>query len=443
MSLNIPFVPWENIPGYELLAPHLHNLFFEVYKNDGDEIFVCIFDQEFEFQRVFAFSEGLGELLFKDALEQLVEDKTAYEEWENDMLLLGNFTIEDLEEKYKNGEYGDLVANNDGVYFDDLGYAGRSSLAIPEDIEDVLEKLEQKPAAPVQGNNVTRQGQQNQTSPNKSQEQTEPVLPKRDIAQAEDPEENEAAAKARKKATEVVQRCDELSGYQRTSLIKEAIALMHTVGIITDEQNEQLSDLICWIGYFDEIESKFIAKAICDAADKYVMTGAATIEIKAGDDSGRVNLTERFEKLKTAYDIAHKANNHAHEAVKLKDAVRKEIEKAERYEYAYLRARGETPLLLECEESCREAADIKQESVEKELEASRAASEKLEYCIVPDIMALQELQDIIDTTMTSADEVIDQASFATAIYDKIKNMYEVAEQEWLGDKLRYIFNTAT
>lgn len=342
--------------------------------------------------------------------------------------------IENLEEKYKNGDYGDLVADNHGVYFSCLGYVGCTSLVIPEDMENMIAKLAQKPAAPAQGNKATRQEQENQTPPNKSQEQAEPVLPEGGIALAEDPEKNEAE-KARKKATEVVQRCDELSGYQRTNLIKEAIALMHTAGIITDEQDAQLNDLIQWGKYYTEIEIKLIATAIYEAADNYVMTGAATVEIRTGDNISGV----KFEELKTAYDIADRANSNAFEAVKLREVIRKEMGKLEEYNDSFLR----TGLIqfYEYADSCRNTINIKQESLKKELEAARTTIEKLESYIVPDIVTLQELQEIVDKTMTGTDEVNDLEGVAGATYVRIKNRYESAER--MRDRLRSIFNTAT
>lgn len=344
--------------------------------------------------------------------------------------------IENLEEKYKNGDYGDLVADNHGVYFSYLGYVGRTSLVIPEGMENMIAKLAQKPAAPAQGNKATRQEQEDQTPPNKTQEQTEPVLPKGGIAPTVDPEKNEAAEKAHKKARLIIKRYDRLLGYQRVKIIKGAISLMHTAEIITDKQNAQLNDLIHWDKYFyNEMEIKLIATAIYEAADNYVMTGVATIEIRAGDNISGV----RFEELKTAYDIADRANRNAFEAVKLRKVIREEMGKLEQYNDTFLR----TGLIqfYEYADSCRKTVNIKQESWKKELEATRTTIEKLESYIVPDIMTLQELQEIVEKTMTGTDEVNDLESVAATIYVRIKNRYESAER--MSDRLRSIFNTAT
>lgn len=342
--------------------------------------------------------------------------------------------IENLEEKYKNGDYGDLVADNHGVYFSCLGYVGRTPLVIPKDMENIIAKLAQEPAAPAQGNKATRHEQENQIPPNKSQEQTEPVLPKGGIAPTVDQEKN-AAAKARKKAMLIIKRYDRFLGYQRVKIIKGAISLMHTAEIITDKQNAQLNDLIQWGKYYHEMEIKLIATAIYEATDNYVMTGAATVEIRAGDNISGV----KFEELKTAYDIADRANSNAFEAVKLREVIRKEMGKLEQYNDTFFR----TGLIqfYEYADSCRKTINIKQESWKKELEATRTTIEKLESYIVPDILTLQELQEIVDKTMTGTDEVKDLESVAGAIYVRIKNRYESAER--MRDRLRSIFNTAT
>lgn len=287
------------------------------------------------------------------------------------------------------------------------------------DITNMTAELEQKSKAPAQGNGATWQ------------EPTEPAFQKGGTAPAVDPEKNEAAAKARKKAMLIMKRYDEFSNFQRAKIIKAAISLMHTAGIITDEQNAQLNDLIHRGEYFEESRIKFIATAIYEAADNYVMTGAATVEINSSGVS--------FEKLKTVHDVAYRAYSNAHETVNLRDIIRKKTGKAEQYDDTPFRP---GPIRFdEHADSCRETAGIKQESWEKKLEAMRVAIEELELCIVPDIMTMQELQDIVDTTTTGTDEERDLACAASAIYVKINNMYDIAVRT--GDRLRCIFNTAT
>lgn len=257
----------------------------------------------------------------------------------------------------------------------------------------------------------------------------------------------EAAAEARKKAMQVVQRLDEISGDKRKGIINEARSLMCTAGIITFEQDMQLTNLIDWEGeyweeedwqeYFDKLKSQYIANAICEAADNYVMSGSATVKISAGNNSGGVSLKE----LKIAYGIAYSASCHALKVVKLRDALRKETGEAEWYDDDFFRARRIE--LTRFPNSYVSFAVINQELWKEELEATRATLDKLELHIVPDIMTEQELQDIIDTTPTSTSEEKNLASVAIAVYDKIETMYRAAELEWLNNELYRIFNPAT
>lgn len=436
-SCHYGVTPWENISGYKLFAPHLYNLFFEIYENDLGTLCLCILDDEFEFLCGFAYDPGMKHL--KDDLLSLTEDKTGYTDWNFNMLYEGNFTIDDLEEMRKNGGFGDLIADRHGVYFDNLRTRGREALGIPE---DMTKKPQQKTGAPALGNTATQQGQENhipQREANKWQAPTKPAFQKGGTPLTVDPEKNEAAAKVCQMATLIMQRDSKLLYYQRKIIIKEAISLMHTAGIITDEQTEQLKDLMSPAARFSDIdtETELIASVIYEAADNYVMTGTATVTNKAGEDSGGVNL----EDLKAAVDIAYRAQESAHKTAELNKAIRREIRKAEQYDDAFIKS-GHLRL-DEYADSCREAADMKQESLKEELEETKTILDELEPCFVPEIITVQELQYIIDTTTTGTDEVKDMESVATAIYDKIRDMYEAAELELTEDTLRRIFNAAT
>lgn len=147
---------WKDIPGYEQLADHLQNrkFIFELYETEDGALTLCILDQDYELQHIFGNWEGIGKGSVKDALKNLTEDETDYEMWDNDLfeylqdqynsLLLSlsedqlecidenEYTMEHLRELYHSGYYGDIVADNNGVYFEDLGYNGHIALDIPK-----------------------------------------------------------------------------------------------------------------------------------------------------------------------------------------------------------------------------------------------------------------------------------------------------------------------
>lgn len=125
---------WKDIPGYEQFADHLHDqFFFEIYEDNGGALCLCILDHDLSLRRVFDDWEQLGDGCLRDALKRLTEDETDYELWGNDILFQDRFTEEDLQEMYKDGRFGDLIADNHGVYLDDLGSAGHSALGIPRE----------------------------------------------------------------------------------------------------------------------------------------------------------------------------------------------------------------------------------------------------------------------------------------------------------------------
>lgn len=130
---------WEDIPGYEEFANQLQNrqFIFELYEDNAGGLYLCILNQDYEFRCAFDEWQYDKDGTLKNALKSLTEDQMAYNAWGNDMLddrhALTPLTADDLQRMYKNGDFGVLIADNNGVYLGDMGYAGRQALDILDD----------------------------------------------------------------------------------------------------------------------------------------------------------------------------------------------------------------------------------------------------------------------------------------------------------------------
>lgn len=126
MKGEFEMTTWKDIPGFEMVANHRLPT-FEVYEDNDGGLYLCILDGGMNCLRIFENWEygDIGNL--KEALEELAQDKTAYELWDGDLCDRTGCTASYL---YEDG-LGALIADNDGAYIDSMGIAGRKAFGLP------------------------------------------------------------------------------------------------------------------------------------------------------------------------------------------------------------------------------------------------------------------------------------------------------------------------
>lgn len=118
----------------------MENLKWEAYEDSGGGLYLVILDGD-KPVHIFENWEYCSEPgILSDAVQQLAENPNAFEAWDGDLMerltdspynIVRKYTIEEVYETL-----GDLIADNDGLYINHMGFAARTAFNIPDDEEE-------------------------------------------------------------------------------------------------------------------------------------------------------------------------------------------------------------------------------------------------------------------------------------------------------------------
>ena len=116
----------------------METLKWEAYENNGGGLFLVILDGD-KPVRIFENWEDCPGIL-SDAIQQLAENPNAFEEWDGDLMERLSYSpykidrVITINEVYET--LGDLIADNDGLYINRMGFNARDAFKIPDDEEE-------------------------------------------------------------------------------------------------------------------------------------------------------------------------------------------------------------------------------------------------------------------------------------------------------------------